>query len=98
MKVPELYYFAWQELLALGEQIGSVGTGLSVEFVRNHLKLRTFSSSTSCINLEEVASLDQQINFCVICQVYILAPYLALLDLQLIYYFFETVINTNAYG
>lgn len=55
----------------MGEQIGSVGTGVSVEFLGNHLKLRKFSS---CINLEEAACQDQQINFCVICQVHILKP------------------------
>lgn len=64
----DIDHMSYEELLALGEQIGSVGTGLSVEFVRNHLKIRIFSSSTSCINLEQAASLDQQINFCVICQ------------------------------
>ncbi|KAH6835484.1 hypothetical protein C2S53_003192 [Perilla frutescens var. hirtella] len=64
----DIDHMSYEELLALGEQIGSVGTGLSEEFVRNHLKLRTFSCSTTCINLEEEASLDHQINFCVVCQ------------------------------
>ncbi|KAG6424482.1 hypothetical protein SASPL_114900 [Salvia splendens] len=61
----DIDHMSYEELLALGEQIGSVGTGVSVEFLGNHLKLRTFSS---CINLEEAACQDQQINLCVICQ------------------------------
>ncbi|PIN16023.1 hypothetical protein CDL12_11319 [Handroanthus impetiginosus] len=59
---------SYEELLALEEQIGSVGTGLSEEFIRNNLKIRTFTSSGASFNLEEPPSSDQQINFCVICQ------------------------------
>ncbi|KAL0301213.1 UNVERIFIED_CONTAM: putative E3 ubiquitin-protein ligase ZFP1 [Sesamum radiatum] len=52
----------------IGEQIGNVGTGLSEEFIRNNLKIRTFTSITADLNLEDDACLDQQIHFCVICQ------------------------------
>ncbi|KAL2500443.1 RING/U-box superfamily protein [Forsythia ovata] len=58
-----------QELLALGEQIGIVGTGFSEEDVQNSLKTRTFSSLATCSNHEEAAQVDQQSNFCVICQI-----------------------------
>ncbi|XP_073297433.1 probable E3 ubiquitin-protein ligase ZFP1 [Primulina huaijiensis] len=64
----DIDHMSYEELLALGEQIGSVGTGLPKEFIRNNLKTRTFTCSASCINLEEAASLDEQINFCVVCQ------------------------------
>ncbi|KAI3466076.1 hypothetical protein Pfo_022739 [Paulownia fortunei] len=64
----DIDHMSYEELLALGEQIGSVGTGLSEEFIRKNLKIRTFTSSAACLNLEEETCLDQQINFCVICQ------------------------------
>lgn len=64
-----------QELLALGEQIGSVGTGLSEEFIQKNLKIRTFASSAACVNVEDETSLKKQMNFCVICQVCLLIPY-----------------------
>ncbi|KZV38270.1 hypothetical protein F511_36505 [Dorcoceras hygrometricum] len=64
----DIDHMSYEELLALGEQIGSVGTGLPEEFIRNKLKTRTFTCSASCINLEEAAPLDEQINFCVVCQ------------------------------
>ncbi|KAL2496390.1 RING/U-box superfamily protein [Forsythia ovata] len=59
----------YEELLALGEQIGIVGTGFSEEDVQNSLKTRTFSSLATCSNHEEAAQVDQQSNFCVICQI-----------------------------
>ena len=55
----------FQELLALGERIGNVGTGLSEETISSRLKTRTY------MNLEEAACADQEIDFCVICQVLI---------------------------
>ncbi|XP_075481760.1 putative E3 ubiquitin-protein ligase ZFP1 [Primulina tabacum] len=64
----DIDHMSYEELLALGEQIGSVGTGLPEEFIRKYLKTRTFTCSGSCINLEEAASLDEPINFCVVCQ------------------------------
>ncbi|KAL0406762.1 UNVERIFIED_CONTAM: putative E3 ubiquitin-protein ligase ZFP1 [Sesamum latifolium] len=64
----DIDHMSYEELLALGEQIGNVGTGLSEEFIRNNLKIRTFTSSTADLNLEDDTCLDQQIDFCVICQ------------------------------
>ncbi|XAR68300.1 hypothetical protein NMG60_11003381 [Bertholletia excelsa] len=63
----DIDHMSYEELLALGERIGNVGTGLSEETITSHLKTRTYTSST-CINLEEAACLDQEIDFCVICQ------------------------------
>ncbi|GMP65926.1 hypothetical protein CsSME_00026506 [Camellia sinensis var. sinensis] len=55
------------ELLALGERIGNVATGLSEKTISSHLKTRMYISSPT-LNLEEAASLDQETDFCVICQ------------------------------
>ncbi|KAJ9705391.1 hypothetical protein PVL29_003443 [Vitis rotundifolia] len=44
-----------------------VSTGLSEESITNCLKTRTYISST-CLNLEEGASMDQENDSCVICQ------------------------------
>lgn len=54
-----------QELLALGEQIGSVGSGLSDDYILEHLKTRVF---TTPISSEPVD--NQELNSCVICQVF----------------------------
>ncbi|XP_011098261.1 probable E3 ubiquitin-protein ligase HIP1 [Sesamum indicum] len=64
----DIDHMSYEELLALGEQIGNVGTGLSEEFIQNNLKIRNFTSSTADLNLEDDTCLDQQIDFCVICQ------------------------------
>ncbi|KAI3457406.1 hypothetical protein Pfo_014069 [Paulownia fortunei] len=65
----DIDHMSYEELLALGEQIGSVGTGLSEEFIQNNLKIRNFTSSPACINVEDSICHDQQtINFCVVCQ------------------------------
>lgn len=58
----------YEELLALGEHFGSVGSGLSEKIVTRYIKRRTFVSSTSCLNQEETAYADQEHDFCVICQ------------------------------
>ena len=63
-----LYMNVLQELLALGERIGHVSTGLSEESITNCLKTRTYISST-CLNLEEAASMDLENDSCIICQV-----------------------------
>lgn len=63
----DIDHMSYEELLALEEQIGSVGTGLSNEFIQNNLKVSTFTLSPARINLE--ATNDQQrINLCVVCQ------------------------------
>ncbi|KAL3821229.1 hypothetical protein ACJIZ3_007134 [Penstemon smallii] len=61
-------YMSYEELLALGEQIGSVGTGLSEDVILKKLKTRIFTSSAACVNLGDGTCLDQQINLCAICQ------------------------------
>lgn len=58
-----------QELLALGERIGNVNTGLPEEIVARQLKTRVYLSATNYINLEEPASKDQEPGSCIICQV-----------------------------
>ena len=73
------FYFYWpftgkfskwpQELLALGERIGNVNTGLSEETIMSKLKTRTYSTFATNINLEEVAPIDQEPDSCIICQV-----------------------------
>ncbi|KAK6157349.1 hypothetical protein DH2020_011597 [Rehmannia glutinosa] len=65
----DIDHMSYEELLALGEQIGSVGTGLSEEFIQNNLKIRTYTSMPARVNLEYATCPDQQkINFCVVCQ------------------------------
>lgn len=50
--------------------MGTVGTGLTEEFIQNNLKIRNFISSQACISGEGATCLDQRtINFCVVCQV-----------------------------
>lgn len=58
-----------QELLALGERIGNVTTGLSGEAIVTNLKTRIFVSSQTPPAPESVASEDQKTDLCVICQV-----------------------------
>ncbi|KAK8602883.1 hypothetical protein V6N13_085085 [Hibiscus sabdariffa] len=59
---------SYEELLALGERIGKVNTGLSEETITSKLKTRTYSTSVTNINLEEVAPVDQEPDSCIICQ------------------------------
>ncbi|XP_071730124.1 uncharacterized protein [Rutidosis leptorrhynchoides] len=51
-----------EELLALSEQIGSVDSGLTDDFISDHLRIRTF------FNLEDVDLAVEEPNLCVICQ------------------------------
>ncbi|KAJ4837518.1 hypothetical protein Tsubulata_047530, partial [Turnera subulata] len=60
---------SYEELLALGERIGSVSTGLSEEIIRSQLKIKTYISSPISINLVEEACTDQEPESCIICQV-----------------------------
>ncbi|KAL3631446.1 hypothetical protein CASFOL_024430 [Castilleja foliolosa] len=64
----DIDHMSYEELLALEEQIGCVGTGLPEGFICNYLKIRTFSSSPTRLNLEGQTCPNQPINFCVICQ------------------------------
>ncbi|KAI4333615.1 hypothetical protein L6164_018399 [Bauhinia variegata] len=59
---------SYEELLALGERIGNVSTGLSEEIITRHLKTNFFVTSAKDINLEEAASEDQETDSCIICQ------------------------------
>ncbi|GLT80473.1 hypothetical protein SLA2020_519110 [Shorea laevis] len=59
---------SYEELLALGEQIGSAKTGLSEEIITTKLKTRTFSLSATNIDMEETATLGQEPDVCIICQ------------------------------
>ncbi|XP_022874785.1 probable E3 ubiquitin-protein ligase ZFP1 isoform X3 [Olea europaea var. sylvestris] len=65
----DIDHMSYEELLALGDQIGNVGTGLSEEAIQNNLRTRTITSSAPCSNIEEAACLDQKVNLCVICQI-----------------------------
>ncbi|XP_034682088.1 probable E3 ubiquitin-protein ligase ZFP1 [Vitis riparia] len=53
--------------LSASYQVGEVSTGLSEESITNCLKTRTYISST-CLNLEEGASMDEENDSCIICQ------------------------------
>ncbi|KAK9016691.1 hypothetical protein V6N11_079186 [Hibiscus sabdariffa] len=59
---------SYEELLALGERIGSVNTGLSEETITSKLKTKTYSTFVTNINLEEAAPIDQESDSCIICQ------------------------------
>lgn len=61
-------HMSYEELLALGEQIGNVTTGLSDEIIVDRLKTRSFSPPVIPCTLETAASLDHETDFCVICQ------------------------------
>ncbi|KAK9048238.1 hypothetical protein SSX86_032799 [Deinandra increscens subsp. villosa] len=60
----DIDHMSYEELLALGEQIGNAGSGLSQDFILGHLKMRIFTSS----NMLDATSADQNTNLCTICQ------------------------------
>ncbi|KAI3702814.1 hypothetical protein L6452_28566 [Arctium lappa] len=60
----DIDHMSYEELLALGEQIGNVGSGLSEASISDHLKTRTFGSC----NPKDPIPADEEHNFCVICQ------------------------------
>ncbi|XP_071725912.1 uncharacterized protein [Rutidosis leptorrhynchoides] len=60
----DIDHMSYEELLALGEQIGNAGSGLADDFIVCHLKTRTFSSCQP----EGVLYADQGLNICTICQ------------------------------
>lgn len=64
----DIDHMSYEELLALGEQIGSVGTGLSEDAITTNLKTRSFTLSATCLDLDVAASMNQEVDFCVICQ------------------------------
>ncbi|KAA0059006.1 hypothetical protein IC582_016642 [Cucumis melo] len=62
---------SYEELLALGERIGNVSTGLTEESIKTQLKTRSYIASTTVVNLEEEeegSNLDQDVDYCIICQ------------------------------
>ncbi|TKY66460.1 E3 ubiquitin-protein ligase MBR1 [Spatholobus suberectus] len=59
---------SYEELLALGERIGNVNTGLSEEMITSQMKTKTYILPTNAINLEEGASEEQKTDSCIICQ------------------------------
>ncbi|KAK9060439.1 hypothetical protein SSX86_021143 [Deinandra increscens subsp. villosa] len=64
----DIDHMSYEELLALGEQIGSVGSGLSDDFIQEHLKTRVSATSISSSEPEDASSADQELYSCVICQ------------------------------
>nr|GMD84141.1 probable E3 ubiquitin-protein ligase HIP1 [Ipomoea batatas] len=64
----DIDHMSYEELLALGDQIGSVTTGFSEEAVISHLKTRLFTFPTTSSSSECAECLDQETDFCVICQ------------------------------
>ncbi|KAF3669652.1 hypothetical protein FXO37_08917, partial [Capsicum annuum] len=64
----DIDHMSYEELLALGEQIGNVTTGLSDEIIVSRLETRSFSSPGIPFTLETAACLDHETDFCVICQ------------------------------
>ncbi|XP_076882514.1 uncharacterized protein LOC143530995 isoform X2 [Bidens hawaiensis] len=64
----DIDHMSYEELLALGEQIGSAGSGLSDAFILEHLKTKVLASSKSSSEPEDASSADQELNSCVICQ------------------------------
>ncbi|KAK4803627.1 hypothetical protein SAY86_003444 [Trapa natans] len=58
---------SYEELLALGELIGNVNTGLPEETISSQLKTRTWTASL-LIDLEELPCDDQEAASCIICQ------------------------------
>ncbi|CAL0328877.1 unnamed protein product [Lupinus luteus] len=58
---------SYEELLALGERIGNVSTGLSEEMITTQMKTKTYFVPVAAINLEEVASEEQETDSCIIC-------------------------------
>ncbi|KAM3302284.1 putative E3 ubiquitin-protein ligase ZFP1 [Capsicum chacoense] len=64
----DIDHMSYEELLALGERIGNVTTGLSGEAIVTNLKTRIFVSSQTPPAPESVASEDQKTDLCVICQ------------------------------
>ncbi|KAL9322188.1 hypothetical protein ACSQ67_010241 [Phaseolus vulgaris] len=59
---------SYEDLLALGERIGNVSTGLAEETITNQLKTKSYSTNAAGINLEEEACDDQETDSCIICQ------------------------------
>ncbi|XP_062094431.1 probable E3 ubiquitin-protein ligase ZFP1 isoform X1 [Humulus lupulus] len=59
---------SYEELLALGERIGNVNTGLSEDTITSQLKTRAYLSSRMRLNLEEAECHYKEDDCCIICQ------------------------------
>ncbi|MED6157665.1 hypothetical protein PIB30_025443 [Stylosanthes scabra] len=59
---------SYEDLLALGERIGNVSTGLSEETIGIQLKTKTYSKSVSATISDEATPEDREADSCIICQ------------------------------
>ncbi|KAH1218383.1 putative E3 ubiquitin-protein ligase ZFP1 [Glycine max] len=59
---------SYEDLIALGERIGNVNTGLSEETITTQLKTKTYLTGATSINMEEEVCDDQGTFSCIICQ------------------------------
>ncbi|KAK7401790.1 hypothetical protein VNO78_13562 [Psophocarpus tetragonolobus] len=59
---------SYEDLLALGERIGNVSTGLTEEIIRNQLKTKTYLYHATSIHTEEEACDNHGVDSCIICQ------------------------------
>ncbi|KAM6550385.1 hypothetical protein CsatB_000193 [Cannabis sativa] len=59
---------SYEELLALGERIGNVNTGLSEDAITSQLKTKPYLSSRMRLNLEEADCQYKEDDCCIICQ------------------------------
>ncbi|KAL1299574.1 hypothetical protein HN51_044123 [Arachis hypogaea] len=59
---------SYEDLLALGERIGNVSTGLSEETIAAQLKTKSYFKPISATNSDEAALDDCEADSCIICQ------------------------------
>ncbi|CAM8951947.1 unnamed protein product [Rhodiola kirilowii] len=64
----DIEHMSYEELLALGDRIGNVSTGLTVEDIRKHLKTKVHVSRSANTSREKYASEDHDFDSCIICQ------------------------------
>ncbi|KAI4320719.1 hypothetical protein MLD38_034169 [Melastoma candidum] len=63
----DIEHMSYEELLALGERIGSANTGLSKESITNQLRTRRYKFPSPCADAEESRRLDEEAACCIIC-------------------------------
>ncbi|KHN36861.1 E3 ubiquitin ligase BIG BROTHER-related [Glycine soja] len=66
--LPPMGFLRVNDLIALGERIGNVNTGLSEETITTQLKTKTYLTGATSINMEEEVCDDQGTFSCIICQ------------------------------
>uniref|UniRef100_A0A7N1A5I6 RING-type E3 ubiquitin transferase n=1 Tax=Kalanchoe fedtschenkoi TaxID=63787 RepID=A0A7N1A5I6_KALFE len=64
----DIEHMSYEELLALGDRIGNVSTGLTVEAIRNHLKTKVHIARSTNTSLEKLVPRDHDFDSCIICQ------------------------------